>query len=361
MKKEAKLLLEKSLNSPVESIARFNGPIENGRSTTSLILIDHSFEMFLKAAIIHKGGKIREKRASETIGFDKCVRKALSGKQLQFLNEEQALTLQTINGLRDAAQHYLVDISEEQLYMQMQAGVTLYRDLLKTVFEKELAEWLPQRVLPISVKPLTSIDVMFENEIGEIKKLLTPGLRKKTEARSRIKPLAILDMNIRGEKGQPSDAKLDRICRRLSDGEKWSAVFSGVSSIQLNAEGEGTAVSLRFSKKEGIPIHVLPENAGGGSVVGIKRVNELDYYSLSRNKIAEKIGFTGPKTSAVIWKLKVQDNDDYYEEINIGKSRFQRYSPKGLKYIKEQLPKLDINKVWQEYREHIKTNKKGKR
>jgi len=32
----------------------------------------------MKAAILHRGGRIREKRAKETIGFDKCVRISLS-------------------------------------------------------------------------------------------------------------------------------------------------------------------------------------------------------------------------------------------------------------------------------------------
>lgn len=43
-----------------------------------LIFLDHSFEMLLKAAILHKGGKIRERRAKNTLGFDACVRRGLS-------------------------------------------------------------------------------------------------------------------------------------------------------------------------------------------------------------------------------------------------------------------------------------------
>jgi hypothetical protein len=36
-----------------------------------LILLDRSFELLLKAAILHKDGKIREPYAKETIGFDR--------------------------------------------------------------------------------------------------------------------------------------------------------------------------------------------------------------------------------------------------------------------------------------------------
>jgi len=34
------------------------------------------------------------------------------------------MSLQTINGCRDTAQHHLLDISEQQLYIHAQSGVT---------------------------------------------------------------------------------------------------------------------------------------------------------------------------------------------------------------------------------------------
>ena len=112
MKKEARLLLHKGIDSLILSVEHFNRPTETGRSDAVLIFLDHAFEMLLKAAILHRGGAIRERRAKQTIGFDECVRRALSNADIQFLKREQALTLQTINALRDAAQHHLLDISE---------------------------------------------------------------------------------------------------------------------------------------------------------------------------------------------------------------------------------------------------------
>ena len=113
MKREARLLLGKACDSLMLSIEFFNRPHDLGRTTTTLILLDHAFEMLLKASIVHRGGRIREKRANETMGFDKCVRCALSEGKIRFLTEEQALSLQGINNLRDAAQHHLLDISED--------------------------------------------------------------------------------------------------------------------------------------------------------------------------------------------------------------------------------------------------------
>jgi hypothetical protein len=36
------------------------------------------------------------------------------------------------------------------LYVHIQSGVTLFRDLLKSTFGQDLAEHLPTRVLPVS-------------------------------------------------------------------------------------------------------------------------------------------------------------------------------------------------------------------
>jgi len=149
MRREARLLLEKALDSVLLSVELFNRPHDRGRVSSVLIHLDHAFEMMLKAAILHQGGKIREKSERETIGFDACVRRGLSDGRIKFLTDEQALTLQTINGLRDAAQHHLLDISEGQLYVHEQSGVTLFRDLLKSVFSLDLRSRLPTRILPV--------------------------------------------------------------------------------------------------------------------------------------------------------------------------------------------------------------------
>jgi len=120
MKGEARLLLDKASDSLLLAIEKFNCPFERGRVTSVLISLDHAFEMLLKAAILHRGGRIRKRGASETLGFDACVRTGLSDGKVKFLTDEQAFTLQMLNGLRDAAQHHLITIQEAQLYIHAQ-------------------------------------------------------------------------------------------------------------------------------------------------------------------------------------------------------------------------------------------------
>ena len=52
MKREARHLFRKALGSLVLSVELFNRPSDRGRVSGSLILLDHAFEMFLKAGIL---------------------------------------------------------------------------------------------------------------------------------------------------------------------------------------------------------------------------------------------------------------------------------------------------------------------
>jgi Domain of unknown function (DUF3644) len=346
VKREAKLLLGKACDALVLSIELFNRPHDWGRVSSTLIQLDHGFEMLMKAAILHRGGRIREKRAKESIGFDACVRRSLSDGKLKYLSEEQALVLQTINGLRDAAQHHLLDISEGQLYVHVQSGVTLFRDLLKSVFDQELTCHLPTRVLPVSTSPPTDLATLFESEVAEIKKLLNPGRRRRLEALARIRPLAILNATIQGEKGQPSDGDLRRIGKEVSQGRAWVDVFRGAAAVEIAADGTGPSLSLRLSKKEGIPIQLVAEGTPGASVVAVKRVDELGFYSLGAKQLAEKVGLTMPKAVAVVDYLGLRGQRDCYKEIKIGKAVFKRYSQKAIESIREALKKESADEIW---------------
>jgi hypothetical protein len=168
MRREAKLLLEKACDSLVLGIELFNRPYERGRLSGCLILLDHAFEMLLKAAILHRGGSIREKRAKQTIGFDACVRKSLSDGEIKFLREEQALVLQTINGLRDAAQHHLLDVSEGQLYVHIQAstGLAIVQPLPAGTGSKP--NCVPRTVVSYSAEPPTPAETSKAYTINQI-------------------------------------------------------------------------------------------------------------------------------------------------------------------------------------------------
>ncbi len=349
MRKEVRQLRDKAINALVLSIEHFNRPWDQGRTEAVLILLDHSFEMLLKAAIRQRLGKIRKTREKQTIGFVACVRKGLTDANLKFLTDEQALTLQTINGLRDAAQHYLVDVSEHQLYFYAQAGVTLFRDIHDDVFDKELVVELPERVLPISTTAPKDLTALFDREVEEIKGLLAPGTRRKMDAVAKTRSLAVLESAVNGDYEQPSDRELEKVCKRLVTGEAWTNVFSGVASINITAQPNGSTLSLRLTKNEGTPVRLLKEGEGAGAVVAVRRVNELSYYSLGPAQLAEKVGLTWPKSRALVDHLSLRQDDACFKEIKVGGMTYARYSPQAIEKMEGALISESIDDIWAAY------------
>lgn len=352
MKKEVKSLLNKATESLVLSVELFNRPSEQCRQTASLIFLDHSFEMILKAAILHKNGKIRNNKDDKnTIGFDHCLRIAVSNGQMKFLTEEQAIVAQAINGLRDAAQHYILQISEQQLYVHMQSGVTLFSDILHNVFNMKLTDFMPQRVLPIATLAPLDIDTLFRYETLEIKKLLLPKSRKGQEAFSRLRPLCILDAVLKGEKNtQPSDKEISAVAEKIKQGKNWFDIFKGVSAITLDKEGEGPSISLKISKKADVEIQLVKDDPNA-AVVAVKRVNELDYYNLGLNQLVNNIKstypfVTGPKLLKLINHLKIQENPQLFKEIRINSQCYKRYSRKAQELLISKIPELDLENNW---------------
>ena len=342
-------MLGKAIESLTLSIELFNRPNDSGRVHGVLIFLDHAMEMFLKAAILHRGGRIRERRAKQTIGFDACVRKALSDGDIKFLTKEQALTLQTINGQRDAAQHYLLDMAEQHLYLLSQAGLTLLRDLAKSVFEVDLKTHLPERVLPLSTTPPVELDTLFDSEVAEVRRLLRPGSRRQIEARAKLRALAIMESSVQGEKVQPGRSDLTKIANRVREGKKWEEIFPGVASIDFTTKGYGPSIDLRITKKKGTPVTIVPEGTPGATTVAIKRVDDLAFYNLGRDQLAEKVGLTGPKTTAVIRYLKLEEDKDCVKEFSVGKAKFRRFSQKAIAKIRTTLDDITIEEIWKSH------------
>lgn len=348
MRKEAKHLYQKAIDSLTLSIELFNRPNDCGRIHGVLIFMDHSFEMLLKASILHKGGKIKEKGAKETIGFGACVRKGFSDNTIKFLSDTDVLTLQTINGLRDAAQHYTLEMSEQYLYFQAQAGLTLFRDIAKKVFNIDLKTQLPVRVLPLSTTPPMDIQAFFSTEVQEIKKLLAPKSRKKLEATEKLRALAIIENAIQGNESQPSDTELKALAKRLSKATNWGQLFPSVSTLSFTQNGYGPSLDLRITKSEGVPVTVVPEGTPGAGVVAIKRVNELDFYNLGRDQLAKKLGLTGPKTTVAVKHFGIKEDPECFKHLKVGNVPFDRYSQKAIEKIKEGLKTKTIEEIWNE-------------
>ena len=348
MRREVRLLKQKAIDSLVLGIELFNRPREDSRVEGVLIHADRAFELLLKSVIRHRGGAIREPGDPNTIGFRACVNKCLSDAALKCLNNDQAITLHALNGWRGAAQHYIVIVSEQQLYLACQAAVTLFNDLLGAVFGESLRDYVPDRVLPVSTSPPRDLDLFLDDDMSAIKTLLRPGSRQMDVARARLRPIAILEGATLAREVPPSDEELDRLLGDLRVGRAWREVFPGVAHLQLATEGSGLTYSLRLSKSEGFPVKLVNEAESEGNVVAVRKVSELGFYSLGFADVASHLAdlVTRNKLLAVIEHLKLQEDEDCFKVLVVGHLPHKLYSQEALKRLRAELSSLDIDAIW---------------
>ncbi len=342
--------MNKAIDSLLLSVEQFNRPWDRGRVESVVIFLDHGFELLLKSHIVEKNEKIREPNKNETIGFKACLNKCFSDDQCKCITEEQLITLKMINGLRDAAYHYVLDISEQFLYMHIQAGITLFSAILLNSFGIRLAEYFPNHVLPVTVQPPLGLPVVMSKDYKQILELLSVNKRKKIESKAKLRSLAIIENAILGGEGQPSEKQINKLIKNIKNGYDWTSVFPGISTLTLQNQENGIGFYFKIVKHDGIPIRVVQEEQETGVPVIIKRVDDLGYYNMSITQLAQHIGTSVPKTTALARSVKLQENPEYFKEIRIGKVCYKRYSQKTIELLQKLIREVNINEVWEIYR-----------
>lgn len=83
--------------------------------------------------------------------------------------------------------------------------------------------------------------------------------------------------------------------------------------------------------------------------MAVHKMDSLGFYNLGRDQVAKHPGLSGPKTTALIRQVKIQDDAECYRRITIGKATFDRYSQKATERLREALKTVDVGRVWSEY------------
>ncbi|MGA0531932.1 DUF3644 domain-containing protein [Hansschlegelia sp. KR7-227] len=347
MKKEAKTLHGKAVDSLVVAVDHFNRAWDRGRTEAVLIMLDRAFELLLKAIIIHKGGDIREKaKEGTTIGFDYCLRKCLSDAALKCLDEDEAVALQSLNTLRDAAQHHMIEVSEEQLYIHAQSGITLFTRLAGDSLGCPLRKEIPHRILPVCAKPPTDLSSMFDVEFADIKKMVAPGSRKRLDASARLRSMAIIQASLDGKKSQPSDRELSNVVRRINKGEGWRSIFPGVATLTIQPDEAGPGLTIRVMRNQGEAVQIVEEGDPNATVIAVRKVNELDYYNMGLRDMSKKLDASEHKLLWIIRREGMLENLDHHKIIKIGGTTHKRYSGKCLKRLRELLAERELHEAY---------------
>lgn len=348
MRRETIRFKRQALRALVLAIELFNRPHNTSRTEAVLFLLQHAFEMLLKAAIYQDRRTVHEPRSKLTYRFDKCL--GIARSDLGILTEDQANTLSILDGYRDCATHYLLELSEEGLYLQAQAAVTIFDDILQKAFGERLANYLPERVLPVSTNPPQEINLLVDKEFSQIRELLAPSKRRQAEVKAKIRPYLIMESALGGNIEQPSDGRVAKVIKRMKRGENWRSIFPGVACLRLDTAGHGLTYSVRFTRQSSAPpVRILREGESAKNATLVREVNLLDRYSMGLHELAEKVGLGRNKTLALVHHLGLQADPECFKEFRHKSLRFKGYSPKALQRIQEALPNVDVDHIWQEY------------
>jgi hypothetical protein len=357
-KRDVAELKKRAINSLVLGIELFNRPHDQGRSESVLILLHHAFEMLLKAIIKDRTGTVHAKGEKYTFGFDKCLEVAQN--KIKVISVDERATLSILDAHRDTAVHYYQDVSEELLYLQAQAAVTLFDDLLSRVFKERLADCIPERVLPVSTRPPKDLKVLIDSELSQVDELLQAGSRKGIQAAARLRSILALATAARDDAERVTEKELCKAIGRRRKGEDWSVILPEVAQLKLDTQGDGIPIFLRIKKDADIAVRVAKDGEPVTGTLIKQEVNIWDKYNLGRDDLAKKLGISGPRTSALITELGIQEDPECFNILTRKSSQFKGYSKTALDRLRAAIEGgIDVEAVWQKHR-HRFVGKKRK-
>lgn len=345
LRRESRMLKDKALASLRRAAEAFNGFDDVGRTSAVLLHLQHSFEMLLKAGLIQQNVKVFDARDGRAIGFEKCVN---LGREHLGISESEAGTARAIDALRDDEQHWLTECSEGLLYIHVRAAVTLFDDLLQRHFADRLTNHWPHRVLPISAEPPRDIQTLIDEEYKQIRQLLTPGKRRRPDARARIRSLLAMEAHI-NEGVVISKRDVDRVERAIKKGGKRKRVFPQLSKLGTEVDGDGVTVKVRFSKTDGMPVRLV----GADEKVDAAALREVDLqrkYHWSKQDLAEKLGLTQPRCLALRRHLGIDEDDKFRHDFKFQSQVHRQYSDNAYRAMKTALEDgIDMDEIWQRH------------
>jgi hypothetical protein len=350
LRQQTRVLKGKAVSSLMTATEAFNSPHNDGRATRVLLHLQHAFEMLLKAALVQSRADVFDKELGRSLGFEKCVNLALSrGK----LSDSDAGTLRAIDAMRDDEQHWFNVVSEQLLYLHARAGVTLFDELLQRVFEEHLTDYLPSRVLPVSVDPPRDLALVLDEEYSQIAALLQPGRRARHEARARIRTLLAMEAHVEAET-RVSTKDVHRVERGIRSGDPRERVFPRLEELATNVDGDGIAVRVHFTKKAGAPVRFVADETAPAAA--IREVDLQRKYHRSATELANALGLTAPRSTALRQHLGIDKDASCSYVFVFGAQRHRRYSDNAYTKMKDALNALDLDAVWQAHKPRGRAN-----
>lgn len=343
-RREATKLRDKAIASLRRAVSAFNGMDDDARQTTVLLHVQHAGEMLLKAGLVERKVAVFDRTTGRSIGFEKCLNLA---RQHLSLTDDEVGQLRTIDALRDDEQHWLSDLAEELLSVEVRATVGVL-DAILDRFGERLADYLPDRGLPITTAPLQDFDVLVDRQFSQVYELLTGGKHKRPEARAKIRGLLALEGHA-AEEVRVSERDVNRVEKAIKDGTSADVIFPRLRGVATSETGSGQNVRVQFTKKGGAPVTYA--SADDPSAAAVREVDLQKKFHMSATELANRLGLTVPRSGALKKCLGIDDDPHCLHVFQFGQSAHWNYSDNAARRMQEALDSgLDMDDVWEDYR-----------
>ncbi|MDO8433848.1 MAG: hypothetical protein Q7S58_15715 [Candidatus Binatus sp.] len=341
MKRKTTMFLDRAKESLIVAVEIFNRPSEIARLEGVLLMANHAFEMLLKAVVFEKTSRIRGKKEKYNYGFDKCV--AICENQLSVLDPNEVLSIKNLNGFRDAAAHDIVDLSEGLLYAHIEQAVLIFGAVLKRTFGKDLARWLPRRILPISASLPNEITAIVSEDMSVIGGLLGKGKRREDDAQAALRPYQVIEKNIRESQGlSGKETSTKAIIRKLKKTD-WRTALPMVAGL-VQPEIGGIPIHIHVNKKSGFSVRIDPN---ASAAIAFKYARDEDRYPYLTSELAGKLGIKLWQVVELVKIFRLKGNTDFHNQSKISRSSYvQRYNEKARKVLADALALHGFDDLW---------------
>nr|WP_252648301.1 hypothetical protein [Pseudomonas aeruginosa] len=305
-------------------------------------MLQHASEMLTKALLVQKGQSVFDKEKGTSIGIEKALNIAQSQG---WISAAQAGAVRVIDAMRDQAQHWMIVVPEDTLYINARALITVLDEVLTEHFGDTLADNLPVRVLPLSTQALPDFLMLVNREYAQIRELLAPGRRARDEARGRITALLAMEAHV-SEEVAVSKRDLDRIEEAIKGNTPVEQIFPRLMTLATNVEGEGPTIRVRITRAADAPAVRFVSGDDPEGAAAIREVDLQKKYHWSPSALAEKLGLTINKAKAVRDFLHIDEDPANVMVFEFGSQKHPRYSDNALRALREAITPELVEEAW---------------
>lgn len=344
LKRDARTLKAKSIASLKRGLEVFNSHEDEGRVETVLLLLQHSSEMLVKALLVQKGKRVFDNEKGVSIGIDKALNISISEG---WINSSQIGAIRAIDAMRNQAQHWMIVVPEDTLYINTRALITVLDEMLIDHFQDSLADNLPMRVLPLSTQAFPDVMMLIDREYRQIKDLLAPGRRARDEARGRIAALLAMEAHV-SEEVAVSQRDLDRIENAIKNGEAIQDVFPRLMTLSTKVEGEGPTVRIRITRSpDALAVRYISGD-DPGAAAAIREIDLQKKYHWSPSELAKKLGLSTSKAKVLRGYLSIDKDPANVHIFEFGSQKHPRYSDNAYRILCDGVKEGLHNSAWNE-------------